>query len=118
MEWTETDSRGEWRALVDPKPANYDEECMTRRREWVIRLDWPGGSWTSPEGHGIFTTEGDTGIGALGALAAFLGAWDEAQRYPGSENRDLFPKECEPFLEVVEEFATATMMYEDDPANG
>lgn len=30
---------------------------------------------------------------ALRALASFLGAWQEAQSYPDSENRDLFPAE-------------------------
>ena len=30
-------------------------------------------------------------IGALASLASFLDAWCEAQSYPNSENRDLFP---------------------------
>lgn len=118
MEWTEMDTQGgEWRALVTPLPPHRNSDGDVRR-EWVIELNWPGGRWVSPDGHGIITPEWAEGISALSSLASFLSAWDEALRHEGSDNRDLFPQEVEPFLEMVEEFATATMAYEDDPANG
>jgi hypothetical protein len=49
----------------------------------------------------------------LAILADFVSAWDEAQRYPDSENRDLFPVSCEPFLGAAEDFA-ADMMMDDE----
>lgn len=79
-------------------------------REWRITLAWPGlgmrETWFSPYGTGIFAPmHNEDPRGVLETLASFLGAWDEAQRYEGSENRDLFPRECEPFLAVAEEFS-------------
>lgn len=114
MEWISMDTQGgEWRALVTQRPTHLDEDGDARR-EWTIELRWPTGHWVSPEGSGIMTPPWTQGESALCSLAAFLAAWDEALRNEGSDNRELFPREVEPFLEVVEEFATAVMDWDED----
>ena len=80
---------------------NSDEDG---KREWSVVLTWPGGEYRSRREHGIFAHTTDARE-VLSTLASFVGAWDEAQRYEGSENRDLFPAECEPFLTVAEDFS-------------
>lgn len=47
-----------------------------------------------------------TPLEALETLSSFVGAWHEAHRYgtEGSENWDLFPDVCVPFLDRADEF--------------
>lgn len=40
---------------------------------------------------------------ALQTLASFVGAWIEAQRYPASENRELFPDALREWADAVGE---------------
>ena len=48
----------------------------------------------------------------LESLSSFVGAWAEAQGYPNSDNRDMFPASCLPFAAVAEEFTLDAMREE------
>ena len=53
----------------------------------------------------IYTPRENTNpLEALETLGCFLTAWAEAQRYPASENRDLFPASVLDFVEVADDF--------------
>lgn len=75
-----------------------------------------GFHYTGAEDHAlIYAPMTDDPVEVLETLAGFVGAWDEAVKwgYEDSENRDLFPKACLPFLTVAELFASDTMKEED-----
>lgn len=72
---------------------------------WTIAAD--GQTWTAADlrsGSGDDVDE----VGMLESLAAFLCAFAEAQGYPDSENRDLFPEAVAPIADAyADEFASA-----------
>lgn len=81
--------------------------------QWDITLEAPGLDWESPHGQGIRNpahAESDART-AMSALVSFLGAWDESRTYgdSDSENWDLFPAECEPWLAYVDDLTMDAM---------
>lgn len=66
---------------------------------------------------GLRTTQETTEVGALRSCASFLGAYCEAQRYPGSENADLFGdlfSRCEDLGLDLESFADLLSLETDE----
>lgn len=81
---------------------------------WELSYGPPSGigfHYTGAEDHSLIYGWDDEPVKVLETLASFVSAWDEAMKWgdEDSENRDLFPKACEPFLTVAELFALDTM---------
>jgi hypothetical protein len=72
----------------------------------------------SGAGAPIYTHDEDPAA-VLHTLATFVSAWEEAVNYGvptygSSENADLFPASCEPFLGAADAFYADTMPEDDD----
>ena len=115
--WTSSDG------LATAMVCRTDRIDTDGKRAWKWTLSYPtrfnvhgecdiAVNYTCVDAEDIRTPGDPDPAEVLRSLSSFLDAWDEAQRYPNSENRDLFPTSCEPFLNYCEEFASD--MIEDE----
>jgi hypothetical protein len=113
--WTHDDDR--YSAMV-----SRTEHQQDGKRGWAYELRHP--STLNPEhvvmshsfaapGECIYTWDTDP-LDVLHTLASFVDAWREAQSYPDSDNRDLFPERVEAFLQVAEDFYMHTYRGDTD----
>lgn len=109
--WTHEATEGTYTAAVTLASSLGVDEFG--KSAWVWELGFlpregVGFHYTGSDADVIRTHDMDP-LDVLGTLAVFVSAWDEAMSYgrgaPDSENRDLFPAACEPFLGAAEEFS-------------
>lgn len=103
--WTYDATEGRYSAAVT-RTSQTDESGRTG---WVWELGFlpregVGFHYTGPLSEDLIFTHDTDPARMLRTLAGFVSAWDEAQRYPESENLGLFPAACEPFLGASEIF--------------
>lgn len=114
--WTHESGHGQLHgALVwldMDSPADADGKSPWKWAMWVdVDGDEPTGScvWSADDNSDAIKVPGEARntdpVKVLGTLSSFVSAWDEAYRYPGSDNAGLFSEACEFMLGVAEEFS-------------
>ena len=109
--WTSEDNYGDDRFSATVVRQSSEPRDEAGRQGWSYILQhWAtegvGFHYTFARRSELLWTHDTDPLDVLATLASFMGAWSEAHRYgtPQSENRDLFPVICEPWLVAVEEF--------------
>ena len=90
---------GGWTATVTHAALVHNSETGETRNRWRWEItsttdaaEWqPVRSWSAVDLSSALDLGDPDPVAALGSFGSFLGAWIEAQAYPQSENRDLFP---------------------------
>lgn len=103
--WTHQATEGTYSAAV----TRTSRTDRAGRHAWAWELafspaDGVGFRYTGAADTDAIYAHGSDPVDVLHTLAVFVSAWDEAQRYPDSENADLFPQACAPFLGAAETF--------------
>ena len=114
--WTHDATEGTYQASVTLQSSEPPDEAGRHGWAYALRFvpqEGVGFQYTFARRAELIWSHDRDPAKVLAVLAGFVDAWDEALCYPNSENRDLFPMICEPFLGAVEQFYGDTNLDDD-----